>query len=111
MAYAMLAVVAVFSLMPVSGMGVSDKLLHFITYFTLSAVFTTLVRFNASLLRVAIGLVIFGVLLEFLQGQTGYRMMEVMDMLANSLGVVCGLLVRVTPLPAWSRMLEHKLFG
>ncbi len=110
-AYAMLAVVAVLSLMPdPPGAGVSDKLLHFTAYAGLSAGFSTLVRFHRQLLWVVVGLIAYGILIEFLQGLTGYRFMETLDVLANSAGVMTGLLVRLTPLPRWFRRLESRLF-
>lgn len=107
MAYIMLAVVAIVSLMPAPDlMGTSDKLLHLLTYAFMSAVFSTLVCRNMSLFKVVPGLILFGIVLEFLQGMTGYRYLEVNDMLANSVGVFAGLLVRLTPIPRWFRQLE-----
>ena len=110
MAYATLILVAVLSLMPVpeTAVNVSDKVMHFVVYFILSAGFMVLVRQQSNIVKVAIGLVLYGVALEFLQGLTGYRMMEFLDMVANSSGVVAGLLVRLTPMPVWFRMLEAK---
>ena len=110
MAYAMLGLVALFSLLPSPDIGTSDKVLHFTTYCSLSAGFTTLVRFNHQLLWVAVGLILYGILIEFLQNLTGYRYMEVADMLANSAGVFCGLLFRLTPVPVWFRQFENRLF-
>ena len=108
--YLMLAVVAYASLAPITtDVPTSDKTLHFITYGILSAFFTTLVQASRSLWLVAVGLVLFGILLEILQGLTGYRYFEVMDMLANSLGVLTGLLLRLTPMPIWFRQVEAKL--
>jgi VanZ family protein len=106
MAYALLAIVAIASLLPAPDIGTSDKLLHLLTYAFLSIVFSTLVRLNLSLLKVVLGLILFGVVLEFLQGLTGYRTMDVNDMLANSAGVFLGLIVRLTPIPVWFRQLE-----
>lgn len=111
MAYTMLALVAVLSLIPSPDIGGSDKLLHFITYFTLSAGFTTLVRHYRSLVFVAVGLIAYGAMLEFLQGLTGYRQMDLFDMMANSVGVLGGLLVRLTPVPGWLRVIESILFN
>lgn len=108
-AFAMLLLVALVSLMPAPDMGTSDKLLHFITYFLLSAGFTILNRLSANLALIAIGLVVYGIVLEFLQGLTGYRMMDVNDMLANSAGVMAGLLIWLTPLPGWFRTLEGRI--
>ena len=107
----MLVVVAYVSLIPVPiDVAASDKLLHLITYFLLSAFFTTLVQNARSLWLVVSGLVLFGVLIEVLQGLTGYRHFEIMDMLANSLGVLSGALIRLTPAPVWFRRLEGRLF-
>lgn len=104
----MLILVAVLSLIPVTGVGTSDKLLHFLTYFILSSAFVTLVK-NTSLLKwIMLSLIIYGVLLEVLQGFTGYRMMDVKDMLANSAGVLAGLLLRFTLLPEWLRRIESR---
>ena len=109
--YAMLALVAYVSLIPVTiDVADSDKLLHLVTYFLLSAFFTTLVQNARRLWRVVPGLILFGVLIEILQGLTGYRYLEIMDMLANSLGVLVGVLVRLTPVPVWFRRLESRLF-
>ena len=41
-------------------------------------------------LAYAIGFIAMGVALEFLQGMTGYRTFEVLDMLANAVGVALG---------------------
>lgn len=103
--------VGVLSLVPSPDIGgSSDKFMHFITYFILSSGFTTLTQFNRNLIFVAIGLIGYGILLEFLQGMTGYRFMEGFDMLANSAGVICGLLVRLSAIPEWFRKIELRVF-
>ncbi len=104
----MLVLVAVLSLIPAPDMGGSDKLLHFVTYFMLSATFSTLTRTLKASLIIASGLIVYGILLEFAQGLTGYRMLDSLDMLANSTGVIFGLLPRVTPIPLWFRKLESR---
>jgi len=108
-AYALLIVVAVVSLIPMPDTGVNDKSMHFITYFGLSAGFTTLVENNKSLWVVTLGLIAYGAVLEVLQSMTGYRYMELYDLVANSIGVISGLLVRLTPIPNWFRSLESRL--
>ena len=108
--YLLLALVAYLSLVPITTeVPASDKTLHLITYAGLSAFFTTLVQASRSLWLVAAGLVLFGVLLEILQGLTGYRFFEWLDMLANSLGVLAGLLFRLTPIPIRFRRAEARL--
>jgi hypothetical protein len=49
-------------------------------------------------LRLAASLALMGVVIEFVQGATGWRTFDVMDMLANSLGVLAGWGVAMTPL-------------
>lgn len=112
MAYAMLALVAIFSLLPAPQISIEggDKVLHFFTYFILSSCFTVLVRFDKSLPFIVIGLCSYGVMIEFLQGLTVYRSMEVFDMLANSAGVVSGLLIRMTSIPVLFRQIESRYF-
>lgn len=115
MAYAILAIVGVLSLIPVPDIADidvkgSDKLIHFLVYFLLSAFFTVLVRFNRSLILIAAGLISYGILLEYLQSLTGYRMMEGYDILANSAGVICGLLVRAGTIPLRFRQIESNYF-
>lgn len=108
-AFVVLALVAIVSLLPVPDMGGSDKLLHFAAYAGLSAGFALLVRNLSRLLWVVFGLVLYGVALEFLQGLTGYRLMDIADMLANTVGVVVGVAVWFTPLPIWFRKLEGRI--
>jgi hypothetical protein len=49
-------------------------------------------------LRLAVSLALMGVVIEFVQGATGWRTFDAMDMLANSLGVLAGWGVAMTPL-------------
>lgn len=71
-----------------------DKIGHFFAYFTLVFWFCQLYK-NRSHILLFVLFVTMGVVIELIQGQTGYRTFEVADMLANSLGAVMGwLLVR-----------------
>lgn len=90
--------VGVASLIPGPDMGDSDKIFHFMTYAILSASFSQIVEQPKSLWIVLTGLIGYGLLLEFLQGMTGYRLEDMADALANSLGVVVGLLFYQSPL-------------
>ena len=109
LAYGVLAVVALLSLLPapqlVAG---SDKLIHFLVYLGLSAGFSALVCRHRSLYLVGAGLIVYGAGIEWLQGLTGYRYFEYQDIAANSAGVLVGLLIRLTPVPAWIRQLEQR---
>lgn len=109
LAYAMLILLGVFSLIPAPDIGGSDKLMHFFVYFIFSAGFCVLVKGNKQLVLLLIGLTAYGILLEVLQGMTGYRVMDTVDMLANSAGVLVGIFTRFTPLPDWFRNVERSL--
>jgi VanZ family protein len=99
LAYALLLVVAVLSLAPATpNIGGSDKLGHFLAYAMLSMTFSIIIRQRLSLWWVLFGLIAFGVLIEYLQGLTGYRYADPEDALADSIGVVFGLLFHFSPL-------------
>ena len=99
LAYVQLLVVAVLSLTPaVPNVGGSDKLGHFLAYAVLSIAFSLIIRQRKSLWRILFGLIAFGILMEYLQGLTGYRYADPEDALANSIGVVFGLLFHFSPL-------------
>lgn len=63
--------------------------------------------------RIAIGaaLCAFGVLLEYLQGMTGYRTYAVADMRDNAIGVALGLALAGTALARGLRALEKMVSG
>lgn len=96
------AATVVVSLMPVPDMGGlptgGDKLEHFVTYALLAAGAVQLYPRWRSLLSVGIGLVLMGIGLEYAQGAlTTYRMMDRADAFANTLGVIAGLGLQLTP--------------
>jgi VanZ family protein len=99
LAYTLLLVVAVLSLAPATpNVGGSDKLGHFLAYAVLSIAFSIIIRQRLSLWWVLFGLIAFGILMEYLHGLTGYRYADPEDALANSIGVVFGLLFHFSPL-------------
>jgi VanZ family protein len=96
------AATVVVSLMPVPDLGRlpsgGDKVEHFLTYALLAAGAVQLYPRWRSLLSVGIGLVVMGIGLEYAQGAlTTYRMMDRADALANTLGVIAGLGLQLTP--------------
>lgn len=66
----------------------SDKLVHFGAYFILMAWFVQLYHLHYQRLLHAFGLIVLGILLEVVQGYSGYRYFEYADMMANSMGVI-----------------------
>jgi VanZ family protein len=74
-----------------------DKIEHMLAYAALSFWFCHIYRSVGARVIVMAALVGLGVGLEFAQGWTGYRMFDVMDMLADSAGVLLGWLMLFTP--------------
>jgi len=68
-----------------------DKLGHLLAYGGAMLWFSLLYRDWRTRLRYALGFIAMGIALEFVQGWLGYRSFEVLDMLANSAGVLLGL--------------------
>lgn len=76
----------------------SDKLHHFVAYALLAAWAVQLYARWPSLLGAGLGLVLLGIGLEHAQGAlTDTRVSDARDALANTLGVIAGLMLRLTP--------------
>ena len=69
--------------------GVTDKTLHFIAYFGLSAMAAAALKSRRAAVRAGLGLIVLGGVLEIVQGFTG-RDMSLYDEVANTLGVLVG---------------------
>ncbi len=67
---------------------VQDKLLHLLTYSLLMGWFAQLFRHDLTRLLFVVLFVLLGIVMEFLQGMTPSRQFDVLDMVANSSGVV-----------------------
>lgn len=80
-----------------------DKLEHALAYSLLMLWFCQIYKKRASRLLLAVLLVALGVILEYLQGMTGYRTFDYADMLANASGVVVGW--------AWARTGLGRIFA
>jgi VanZ family protein len=83
----------------------ADKLEHALAYAALSFWFCHL----HGRLRVIIALVGLGIALEYVQGWTGYRSFDVLDMLADGVGVLAGALLELTPLGKLLSCIECRL--
>ena len=83
---------------PSAGKILWDKIYHFAGYFGLMAWFAQLTQQFKQRLLIAVGFCLLGVLLEFGQRMGMARHFEFADMLANSLGVVAGLILFRGPL-------------
>lgn len=90
--FGMLGIAMAFTKSLGSGQNVPlDKIIHFTSYFILSATFVLALRPRYFIIGI-LGLIGLGVLIEFLQRHTG-RSFDVGDMLANGLGIACGSLI------------------
>jgi VanZ family protein len=106
---ALLLLVAVISLVPVSDSGGNDKLAHVLIYLVLSSWFSLIAARPALLWRVFFGLIAYGMLMELLQGLTDYRSLEFADALANSVGVTIGLLFHFSPFRRLLMVIDSRL--
>ena len=105
----MLVVVAYVSLMPAPDIGVNDKLSHLLTYFLLAGWFGLLARSRIVLGWTIVALIAYGMIIELLQGQTGYRFAEWGDVVANSVGCFAGGTLYFTPLRRLLRFVDATL--
>ena len=70
-----------------------DKLEHILSYLVLMAWFAQLYHTKQSRIYYALFFIVLGITIEVLQGLGGIRYFEYSDMLANTSGVVMGLLL------------------
>ena len=114
--WALVALVVILSLMPkppeVDIVLNWDKARHMFAYLVLMLWFAQSFR---TAVWWAVFLIALGIGLELAQGWGGYRQLEYADVLANTLGVGCGLLLAHTPLgllvPTLDRHLERLSIG
>lgn len=83
----------------------SDKWVHALTFVALAIWFAGLFERQAWW-RIAIGLLLFGLLVEFLQLQLSYRMADWHDIAANTAGIIVGLAVAAAGLGGWALRIE-----
>lgn len=84
----------------------ADKLEHGFAYALLSLWFCQIYQQLRQRVVVIVALIGLGVVMEIMQGWSGYRYFEYADMLANSLGALCGMLLARTPLGRVFFMIE-----
>lgn len=90
----------------------SDKLGHFLAYAALSTWSVMIFAGRRAQALSALALILLGIGLEFAQAElTTTRMGDSRDALANTLGVLAGLMLAATPVSRWLQHLDRKLFG
>jgi hypothetical protein len=94
-----LVVVMVLALMPMGssgGFSGQDKLVHLVIFASLFLIGAQAFPFQpCPWLSLSVGLFLYGVLMEYLQGKTGYRSMEIWDLVADVLGLMLGNFLRL----------------
>ncbi|NHA14327.1 VanZ family protein [Thioalkalivibrio sp. XN279] len=95
--------------MPSVAGGISDKLLHFLAYAALALVFAAAFS-RRHWLAIALGLAVFGALIEMLQHWLpGRRAGEWMDQASNLGGIAVGLTLALAVPHRWRRKLDRVL--
>lgn len=86
-----------------------DKLEHLLGYAVLSAWAGMIFASARARTAAAFGLVLMGAGIEALQSLLPWRSADALDLVANTLGVVLGMLVCLTPLPRWLQRVDRAL--
>lgn len=95
--------------LPLPGQG-SDKIGHFLAYFTLTAWAVSIFRTRGAHLLAALSLVALGVAMELAQATlTTVRLGDLRDALANTAGVALGLSLSFTPAATLLQRLDKRL--
>lgn len=89
----------------------SDKVGHFLAYAVLMGWFGQIFNGRIPLFLFVIGFVFMGISLEYVQGMGHHRHFEYADMVANTIGVVLGLLLTITIFKGSFHWFEHRLFS
>jgi VanZ family protein len=86
---------------------VSDKVMHGLTFAFLALWYTGQYS-RKSYAKLAVGLLLFGVLIELCQLMVSYRSAEWGDLLADSIGVAVGMAIAMTVTGGWSQAVERR---
>ena len=85
-----------------------DKWLHILSFLFLSLWFSGQYK-RSSYWRLAVGLTIFGILIELCQRMISYRTAEWMDLVADLFGIGIGIIIAIAGTGGWSLRFEQWL--
>lgn len=109
--WALLLLVATGSVIPgvvISEFAAADKVVHALSYFVLMVWFSGMyARQRQS--AIALTLVVFGIVLEFVQAQLPYRQFDPLDLVANATGILLGFCLSLIVLAGWCQRVERVL--
>ena len=94
---------------PPGNWNMSDKWMHAVT-FALLAVWFSGQYARSSYWKIALGLIVFGAVIEICQYFVPYRNAESMDLVADIIGIICGFLIALLGAGGWSLAVEKRLF-
>jgi VanZ family protein len=86
-----------------------DKLSHILAYLVLMSWFANLYESHGQRIGFALGFILLGIALEFVQRWIGYRSFEMADMAAGTVGVVIGWILVAPRTPNYLQLIE-KIF-
>lgn len=112
--WAYLAFVVYGSLMPsppsLPGFPGADKMMHLTAYAMMMLWFGFVYRSRRKLLALGALFITLGMVLDLVQGTTGYRSTELADMIANAFGVLIGGLLARTRIGLALSLVEELIF-
>ena len=113
--WGLVALVVILSLLPGKTLHdidflVPDKIQHAFAYATVMVWFAGIYQ-RSSYRWIVPGLVVMGIAIEFLQQRYFHRHFEVRDMLANTAGVITGLILARYIFSGWCGRLEQWVLG
>ena len=112
--YALVAFIIFISLMPsppaFSGFPGIDTLEHLLAYTIIMLWFGFIYLPGSAYRNLGLSLIMVGLILEIIQGESGYRTLEYFDMLANTLGVLFGRLLSKTSLSSVLVHVEGRMY-
>lgn len=89
----------------------TDKLIHFLMYFILAGWFIQLYNVLSQRIIILTGAIMLGIIIEFLQGMTGYRSFDLLDALANSIGAITAFLLAGTSFAVLLEHLDQRIYA
>ena len=99
---------SVIPLVVVSEYDAADKVVHMISYFILMVWFSGMYARRRQA-PIALTLILFGIVLEFIQAQLPYRQFDSLDLVANATGILLGLCLSLLVLSGWCQRVERVL--